>query len=680
MLRSSRLAVPAALLALLALQPCVIAQAQEWKTFTDPDGRFSVSCPAEWTTLSRTDDPAQQTFVICKDGITAVTDEVKLGLSLILVPDPNAGAIKGEALLELARQVRQQVGQASAAQGEPVAWEEFGTTQWAGLPAVSSRGHVAGAGGVSEAELRVLAAERFVVIAACSWPQGEIDGTLAKVRDSLRLTAAPESPANRPQTQRTAGIVFVRFNPGEDAGSELWLLEPGKPAPVQLTHLNRAGAPPVYVHYPAWSPDRSRIAFSSDYNAERSAYPVNIFTIDAGGGDMRQLTFAPSDGGPAPAGPRAIVIGQVLQPGAPEGAQGFPFPNVRVSAGGTDATTLTDAQGRFRLEGVPVGENWVKLWAPKDKATWGFAGENPSMLVWPKLTAGGVNDLGSIRMSNAPGSFLCTTSLTEPCWAEGGARIVFTRRSEYQGELGKPHLMMLNDPEWVERRGRTDPEKLSPWAPTTEFTGGVAYVFPRSQLMSIATDRSSLQVLTGAFFSDGAFPTALPGSDRLLFKLWPFDAKTAGTSGPFAFQGQATLISARLSAEDLQAQVMPSPTERHSGLAVSPDGRFVAYVKRGELGNPEQATAWGPIAMADLQTGQERVVVQSAQAYMVVTDLDFSPDGKSLVFAATPASAVPFDYYDTPLRAGNLYIADIQTGQTIQVTNDNCSLMPTWTQ
>ena len=171
--------------------------------------------------------------------------------------------------------------------------------------------------------------------------------------------------------------------------------------------------------------------------------------------------------------------------------------------------------------------------------------------------------------------------------------------------------------------------------------------------MSIATDRSSLQVLTGAFFSDGAFPTALPGSDRLLFKLWPFDAKTAGTSGPFA-QGQATLISARLSAEDLQAQVMPSPTERHSAGSL-PDGRFVAYVKRGELGNPEQATAWGPIAMADLQTGQERVVVQSAQAYMVVTDLDFSPTARAPVFAATPASAVPLTTTTRCLRREPLH-------------------------
>jgi len=65
--------------------------------------------------------------------------------------------------------------------------------------------------------------------------------------------------------------------------------------------------------------------------------------------------------------------------------------------------------------------------------------------------------------------------------------------------------------------------------------------------------------------------------------------------------------------------------------------------------------------------------------------LDFSPDGRSIVFCAETtdlSSAIREDYARLEAQsasiATDLYILDIQTGQTVQITQNNRTFDPVW--
>ena len=664
----------AALLCAYAVATCGMAQGQDLTTFRDPDGRFTLRHPADWTSVSSTADPTQHLFAVSSHPIGAVSDEIKHGLSLLIVANPAPGVITEANCLSAAVQIRDEAGRAIEADGTRVTWGEMVAGPWGGVPAGRCRAQTARGNERSEGELLVAFGTRWIVIGTCVWPAGEMDAALAAVRDSFRMTEAETTTAGAGQAA-TGGIVFVRQNPGEHSGSELWLCRPGGGEPVQLSHLNAAGGSPVSVEHPAWSPDGSVIAFSSDLNSGRSAYPWNIFTLSADGGTLRQLTFSPLDYRVDPAAAGCTIAGRVLHPASPTP---LGLAGVRVSAGGTAATTLTDAQGRFRLQGVAAGENWIKLWAPeRDSATWGFDGENPSSLLWRRLTPNTEIDLGDIPLSNAPGSFLSRVRLTEPTWTADGARIVFVRSSELRGKSGDPHLMVINDPEWVASYGHTKLEEIRPFQPLSEFRGGVAYVFRRAQLMSMDALGGHMAALTGPFLGENASPVTI-APDGIAFKAWPFSADHAGYSGPFAFQGDANIVVANLKAGLENERLLPLLAERHSGLAVSPDGRSLAYVKRTAAANPEFGSNYGPLVVVDTQTARERVIADLGDRQGVISGMDFSPDGTGIVLCVTTSGQTQDSLYDMKRPVGDLYIADLSSGQIMALTGDGRSTMPTW--
>lgn len=69
-------------------------------------------------------------------------------------------------------------------------------------------------------------------------------------------------------------IVFVKQHEG--GGSDLYLTTEDGKQTVALTAFND---PSVEVQYPSWSPDRSRIAFVSNYRSDYSVRPFNVFLI-----------------------------------------------------------------------------------------------------------------------------------------------------------------------------------------------------------------------------------------------------------------------------------------------------------------------------------------------------------------------------------------------------------------
>lgn len=691
------------------------AEGQDWTAYKDPESRFELKYPGTWTLRTDDSSPDRYLLVVSQKAIEKVSDDVDTGLLLILMPNTHPEIYDPARLDPVGDMLRDEVFSPALANGPGATWTTSQTVDWAGGRARSSRGSVVAEGEKSETQVLIAFTPRWVTVAAFVWPTGAMPADLARLRDSVTLTG---NAATRATTAGEAGIVFVRENPSnappgdlnrKPSGSELWVLDPGSGQARQLTHLKEqaTGTEPVFVEYPAWSPDRTRIAFASNLNGEHSAYPVNLFTIAADGSDLRQITLRPEDQQPDSGGPTATITGQV-----DFGIRGVDLEGVTVSAGGTRVTTKTDRNGRFRLEGVRPGENWVRLWAPTTKETWGLDGENPSLLLWPRLAAGKVNDLGVVRLVNTPGTYLSRTSLTEPAWTPDGKQLLFTRRSSYVARSGNPQLMVLNDPEWIRTRGYTEPEKRNPWLPLSEWKGGVMVVLWRSQLCSIGADGRNMTTLGPVLFSDGMYPTLTPEGSKVLFKGWPFQAEQAGTDGPFAFQGNARVAVQSVSPGQSPTDLLPVLAERSSGLALSPDGRYVAFVA---FGRPEQnqpaasaqgggdlaarllevgaaalkmsfsGSKWGQITLYDLQTRQAQTVTNFPEADSYLTDLDFSPDGRYLVFCSVGRELRPGvnSYYSKewcPPRCGNLFALELSTGRVVRLTEDGLSHMPSWRQ
>jgi Tol biopolymer transport system component len=100
------------------------------------------------------------------------------------------------------------------------------------------------------------------------------DGTGAR-----RLTNNPgndQMPAWSPDGTR---IVWASIRPGSPA-RELWIMNADGSDQRRLTNLG------TLPGWPAWSPDGHRIAF----HAQRVDGNLDIYTIDADGGDLRRLT------------------------------------------------------------------------------------------------------------------------------------------------------------------------------------------------------------------------------------------------------------------------------------------------------------------------------------------------------------------------------------------------------
>jgi photosystem II stability/assembly factor-like uncharacterized protein len=146
-------------------------------------------------------------------------------------------------------------------------------------------------------------------------------------------------------------IVFVRQH--AHGGSDLYVTtEDGK----QTAALTAFDSPEVEVLYPSWSPDRTHIAFVSNYRSDFNVKPYNVFVLRLDGSACYQVS---------PDIPLAMVADSAAQTASVIGTFRFgigavanPVPGARVTHTRGTTSTTTGAGGEF-LVTVPPGEGRI---------------------------------------------------------------------------------------------------------------------------------------------------------------------------------------------------------------------------------------------------------------------------------------------------------------------------------
>ena len=115
------------------------------------------------------------------------------------------------------------------------------------------------------------------------------------LRHARRLVAAipspsrhhrPAGPASATLPGENGRIVFMRFD--ADGRFQVWTANPDMTHQVQLTH-----GPDWDGWFPSWSPDHTRIAFSSyheDPDPDGGPEIHDVYTMNADGTDVRKIT------------------------------------------------------------------------------------------------------------------------------------------------------------------------------------------------------------------------------------------------------------------------------------------------------------------------------------------------------------------------------------------------------
>ena len=226
------------------------------------------------------------------------------------------------------------------------------------------------------------------------------------------LSASEDIPTLAATDGRTAGtggaIAFVRAVEG--GGSDIWLTS----AEGQEVRLTWFDDPAVEVRDPAWSPDRSHVAFASNFRAGMTETRWNLFVAAVDGSACWQVTPDAAevqviDGGGLDATVTGSFQASIAGIGAAlEGATvGFP---------GAPEAVVTGPGGMFSLD-VPSGEGRLVFEGWKEETFY-------RTVVTYQVEPESINDLGTIAATEEVDAI----RLARPVWTTDTARLLVLRK------------------------------------------------------------------------------------------------------------------------------------------------------------------------------------------------------------------------------------------------------------
>ncbi|MCW2999895.1 MAG: exported protein of unknown function, partial [Solirubrobacterales bacterium] len=307
---------------------------------------------------------------------------------------------------------------------------------------------------------------------------------------------------------------FVTGQPG-DGDTNVWTIDPDTGAARALT------AGPGFDGQPRWSPDGTRLAFSSDRAGSR-----DIWTMRADGADPRAVTSGPADDEqPAwsPDGTRVVFVR-------------------RDASGVALVTARTDGAVQRVLESVPCCSMDKPRWSPDGR--WIAFGESVTLTGAPgSVVVVGAD--GTPRRSLGSGS--------DPEWSPDSARLAF----------GGPELTTVS-PDGTDPRGLGGPGESPAWTPD-----GRTLVFKRpgpvdatGQLHRISVTGTGDVALTApgwSQFPDERDPEVAPDGARVAFELGSTEPGSMLALASVSSGGPRALLSGRLFETDPVWRPAPAP-------------------------------------------------------------------------------------------------------------------------
>lgn len=449
---------------------------------------------------------------------------------------------------------------------------------------------------------------------------------------NLALAAAPDagSPDGNPLWLRYPAVSPDGSTIAFTYGGQLWKVAAAGGEAVALTNGE------YFTTSPVWSPDGSRIAFASKRHGN-----LDVFTMSANGGEITRLTQNSADDRPTAFSPDGSLIyfsssrlgtAQSLHVGTYEGSeQLYSVP----AAGGRSRLLLPtpaigaqpDSRGQLYLyENRPVYENDWRKGAVSDGAhdVWLYDAASKSH-----------RQLTQFRGEDR-----------NPVWASDGSGFYYLSERSGSFNIWKSSLTGDAKPEQITQHAKGAVRFLSAARDGTLVYGFEGEVWRKAsgqpaQRVAVQIHQGAMKHETFNVTGDGQFSEMEVSPD--------------GSQIAVIARGEVFVVS---TATQTTRRITHTPVhERHAGFA--PDGRSLVYISERD-GDMDifQATP-GDASMKDL-TSPGKII----ETKLIDTDGDLmypriSPDGKKLAWLADRGSIRVFDFATretvTPLPPGIIY-------------------------